>query len=142
VRVPPAQIHGDDPDAGFNEAACQQDPLAPRRSAAAVRRPGIERRHETVLLPNRLWLGIEIEGVAGRRRSQDAPRLLLESVGGLDLATGVEVAAEAIKAREQIPAVAQPVHCDPFGEFKIGTLKGPTAAGSASVSKGLLATPR
>src|SRR5438270_160972 len=53
VRVPPAQIDGDEPNPSLDEPAGEEDALAPRRAAAAVGRFRIERWREAVALADR-----------------------------------------------------------------------------------------
>src|SRR4051812_9967590 len=65
INIPPAQIHCHQANAGLDQAASQQDALAPRRGAAAVGRLGIEGRQEAVALADRLRLLVQVEGIAG-----------------------------------------------------------------------------
>src|SRR5439155_15743374 len=97
VRIPPAQIDGHQADAGFDEAAGQEDALTPSRRPAAVGRARIERRHEAVALADVHRLGIEIEGVARGPARENLPRLLAVAIQRLHLAAAVDIAANRVE---------------------------------------------
>jgi len=125
VSIPPAQIDGHQPKRRPPRAGEPARCAGSRRSAAAVRRLGIEGRHEAVTLAHRRRLLVEIEGVACRFRGQDVPGLALEAVERVELTGAIDVAPQLVEVPEEIAPVADSFQPSRFRHGKVGQLERP-----------------
>src|SRR5206468_6510252 len=115
----PTDIDGHQPNTRFDKPARQQNSLAPGRHAASIRGGRFELGHESVALPDGLWLGIKIESVTGFLSGQDIPSALLELVHRLHLATLIYFASQIVHAAEQCATMIQPLQRYARGQCKI-----------------------
>ena len=63
MRIPPAAVHSDQWNSGFNQTTGQEKPLTPCRHTAAVGRRSLICGHEAITVANALWLSVQIEGM-------------------------------------------------------------------------------
>lgn len=125
MSVPPAAVDGDEWDAGFDEAASEQKPLAPCRNTAAVRRGSDIGGSEAITFADGRGFGVEIERFAGSRTEQQIPGFRLEGINCLVAGVLVGEATELIELVEEGAAIFNAVDGETFCGGEVGDSKGP-----------------
>jgi len=102
-------VHGDEGHAGFDEPPGQQGSLSDRVAAVAF--------------PQSRVLAVDVECPLGRRAGDQVERVAVEPVDAVHQAAGVDVAADPVESRQQLPAVADPAAIDASGQRQVADLE-------------------
>ena len=134
VRVPPAEIHSDEPHAGLDEAAREEHALRPAGGVATGAHAAAELGGEAIAVAEGGGFRVEVEGLARGVAAEDVPRLTGEVVHGLNLAVGIHLAAHAVEALDEPAPVGEAVDGEALGEREVRQGEG---AGIRRVHAGL-----
>src|SRR5689334_20598007 len=107
MRVPPAQIDGDETNARFDQTASEQQALAPGGHTTAIGSRRLEFGHEPVPLAHSPRFSIQVESLARFLACHEVPGFLMERISRLELAAIIDFAAKSIEGTHERTTIIQ-----------------------------------